>query len=292
MPGTDIRHLAARRTVLRVALPVPLPRLFDYLPVGDHAGCDGRRAASACPFGTRELIGVVADDRPGRRPSPANCGRSDRIAGRHAAAGRRTARFAALAGALHARAAGRDRSRPRCRRRCAAASRCPTPNLGLAARPKPAHTARAGAAQRQPPAAPAPICWPPARCAEDALDERDRRLARGGARAGRARPGRTGAPRATRSAAVRRRRARSPTPNRRRRIAVDRRQRTTGFARAAARRRHRQRQDRGLPAGDRRLPGARAAGAGAGAGDRTDAADAGALPRAARRAPCMRCIRA
>ena len=74
-------------------------------------------------------------------------------------------------------------------------------------------------------------------------------------------------------------------PNDEQRVAIDA-VRATGdrLCGAAARRRHRQRQDRGLPACDRRLPGARTAGAGAGAGDRIDAADAGALPRAARRA--------
>ncbi|HWI24416.1 MAG TPA: primosomal protein N', partial [Lysobacter sp.] len=47
--------------VLRVALPVPLPRLFDYLPPAGEAvdggwvGCRVR-----VPFGPRELVGVVA----------------------------------------------------------------------------------------------------------------------------------------------------------------------------------------------------------------------------------------
>ena len=52
-------------TVLRVALPVPLPRLFDYLPPADSTG---RRACVqdvGCrirvPFGNRELVGWVAD---------------------------------------------------------------------------------------------------------------------------------------------------------------------------------------------------------------------------------------
>lgn len=49
-------------SVLRVALPVPLPRLFDYLPPDDHAVAAtdvGRRVK--VPFGSRELTGVVAE---------------------------------------------------------------------------------------------------------------------------------------------------------------------------------------------------------------------------------------
>ncbi|MGX5731451.1 primosomal protein N' [Pseudoxanthomonas beigongshangi] len=51
--------------VLRVALPVPLPRLFDYHPpVGSvvSAGDVGRRVR--VPFGGRELVGWVADTGP------------------------------------------------------------------------------------------------------------------------------------------------------------------------------------------------------------------------------------
>jgi len=51
--------------VLRVALPVPLPRLFDYLPpAGARASAAdvGRRVR--VPFGGRELIGWVADTGP------------------------------------------------------------------------------------------------------------------------------------------------------------------------------------------------------------------------------------
>ncbi len=48
--------------VLRVALPVPLPQLFDYLPpppgAAPEAGDAGRRLR--VPFGNRELVGVVA----------------------------------------------------------------------------------------------------------------------------------------------------------------------------------------------------------------------------------------
>lgn len=62
--------------VWRVALPVPLPRLFDYRPA------DGRPAAPAdvgarvrVPFGSRELVGVVADtgaaDAGAPEPKPA-----------------------------------------------------------------------------------------------------------------------------------------------------------------------------------------------------------------------------
>lgn len=51
--------------VLRIALPVPLPRLFDYLPPADSSGRVlgaqeiGRRVR--VPFGSRELVGWVAD---------------------------------------------------------------------------------------------------------------------------------------------------------------------------------------------------------------------------------------
>ena len=50
------------RTTLRVALPVPLPQLFDYLPTDDHrpsVADIGRRVT--VPFGNRELVGVVAE---------------------------------------------------------------------------------------------------------------------------------------------------------------------------------------------------------------------------------------
>ncbi|MBJ6985056.1 primosomal protein N' [Luteimonas sp. MC1750] len=52
-------------TVLRIALPLPLPRLFDYLaPGGGGAGPGdvGRRVR--VPFGPRELVGVVAATGP------------------------------------------------------------------------------------------------------------------------------------------------------------------------------------------------------------------------------------
>ncbi|MDU1660119.1 MAG: primosomal protein N', partial [Stenotrophomonas maltophilia] len=63
---------------LQVALPVPLPRLFDYLsPEGD-----GPTVAVGCrlkvPFGNRELVGVVVghgqtDDGQGLRQALAWC---------------------------------------------------------------------------------------------------------------------------------------------------------------------------------------------------------------------------
>src|SRR5690606_40640580 len=48
--------------VLRVALPVPLPRLFDYLaPDGADLGAVGNLVGHRVrvPFGQRELVGVV-----------------------------------------------------------------------------------------------------------------------------------------------------------------------------------------------------------------------------------------
>ena len=46
--------------VLRVALPVPLPRLFDYLPpAGVAAGAIAAGQRVRVPFGNRELIGMV-----------------------------------------------------------------------------------------------------------------------------------------------------------------------------------------------------------------------------------------
>ena len=48
--------------LLRIALPVPLPRGFDYLPPAGHTASPadiGRRVR--VPFGSRELTGVVAE---------------------------------------------------------------------------------------------------------------------------------------------------------------------------------------------------------------------------------------
>ncbi|MGY1458530.1 primosomal protein N' [Luteimonas sp. A534] len=58
--------------VLRIALPLPLPRLFDYLaPEGGEASPDdvGRRVR--VPFGPRELVGVVAAVGPVADDAPA-----------------------------------------------------------------------------------------------------------------------------------------------------------------------------------------------------------------------------
>ncbi|MBX3713982.1 MAG: primosomal protein N' [Lysobacter sp.] len=48
--------------VLRVALPLPLPRLFDYLPPDDGTGMVGGRVR--VPFGSRSLVGVIAEIGP------------------------------------------------------------------------------------------------------------------------------------------------------------------------------------------------------------------------------------
>jgi primosomal protein N' (replication factor Y) (superfamily II helicase) len=55
----DSRH---PHTVLKVALPVPLDRLFDYAAHGIDAGWIGCRVC--VPFGRRRLVGVVADTGP------------------------------------------------------------------------------------------------------------------------------------------------------------------------------------------------------------------------------------
>ena len=52
----------ASPSILRIALPVPLPRGFDYLPPAGHlasASDIGRRVR--VPFGNRELVGIVAE---------------------------------------------------------------------------------------------------------------------------------------------------------------------------------------------------------------------------------------
>jgi primosomal protein N' (replication factor Y) len=48
--------------VLRVALPVPLPTLFDYLPLAAGAACVGSRVL--VPFGRGRLVGVVVAIEP------------------------------------------------------------------------------------------------------------------------------------------------------------------------------------------------------------------------------------
>ncbi|MFD0724535.1 primosomal protein N' [Lysobacter brunescens] len=49
-------------TVLRVALPLPLPRLFDYLPPDAGVAMVGGRVR--VPFGSRSLVGVIAEIGP------------------------------------------------------------------------------------------------------------------------------------------------------------------------------------------------------------------------------------
>ena len=55
-------HPATPASLWRVALPLPLPRLFDYLPPD---GAEATAADIGCrvrvPFGSRELVGVVAE---------------------------------------------------------------------------------------------------------------------------------------------------------------------------------------------------------------------------------------
>jgi len=51
---------SAPATVWNVALPVPLPRLFDYRPNGGEATPGDVGVRVRVPFGSRELVGVVA----------------------------------------------------------------------------------------------------------------------------------------------------------------------------------------------------------------------------------------
>ena len=57
--------MTADPTVLRVALPVPLPRLFDYLPP-PGATAEGLAAGQRLrvPFGGREMVGILAGHGP------------------------------------------------------------------------------------------------------------------------------------------------------------------------------------------------------------------------------------
>ncbi len=67
--GRGLGRLPAMSTadsVLRVALSVPLPRLFDYRPPADGPGEVGCRVR--VPFGSRSVIGVIAEIGP---PDPA-----------------------------------------------------------------------------------------------------------------------------------------------------------------------------------------------------------------------------
>jgi primosomal protein N' (replication factor Y) len=62
MPPPSTSPQTPADTILRVALPLPLPRLFDYLPVpGTRPGADDPGRRVQVPFGSRELIGVVAE---------------------------------------------------------------------------------------------------------------------------------------------------------------------------------------------------------------------------------------
>lgn len=54
--------MPARPQVARVAVPVPVPRLFEYLPAGDDLPAPGSRVI--VPFGRRRLVGLVVDQGP------------------------------------------------------------------------------------------------------------------------------------------------------------------------------------------------------------------------------------
>ncbi|MBU2049381.1 MAG: primosomal protein N', partial [Gammaproteobacteria bacterium] len=60
-PARYTAPMTSSSSTLRVALPVPLPHLFDYAPPPGPApdpGMTGQRVR--VPFGSRELVGVVA----------------------------------------------------------------------------------------------------------------------------------------------------------------------------------------------------------------------------------------
>ena len=98
---------------LQVALPVPLPRLFDYLPpIGQAAspGDVGKRVSVM--FGNRALTGFVAGVGPPADPG-LDLRPADALLDAAPPAARRAAGIAALAGPLHARPAGRVREPPR-----------------------------------------------------------------------------------------------------------------------------------------------------------------------------------
>ncbi|MDI9238346.1 primosomal protein N' [Lysobacter sp. LF1] len=57
--------------VWRLALPLPLPRLFDYLPPpGDDASAADVGVRVRVPFGSRELVGVVVEVGPAEGDAP------------------------------------------------------------------------------------------------------------------------------------------------------------------------------------------------------------------------------
>src|SRR5688572_21787380 len=60
-----LRRMSSDDAILRVALPVPLARLFDYrAPAGTRASDALVGARVRVPFGARELIGIVAEVGP------------------------------------------------------------------------------------------------------------------------------------------------------------------------------------------------------------------------------------
>jgi primosomal protein N' (replication factor Y) len=59
MASTLVSHEESMPAVLRVALPVPLPTLFDYLPPADGVAQAGSRVW--VPFGRGKLVGVVVE---------------------------------------------------------------------------------------------------------------------------------------------------------------------------------------------------------------------------------------
>ena len=95
--------MPAPTPVLRVALPVPLPRLFDYLPpAGMEAGAVAVGQRLLVPFGSREACGIVIGH--GHAEPGVELRQALALPDPEAAAARRVAGLAAVAGRLPARA--------------------------------------------------------------------------------------------------------------------------------------------------------------------------------------------
>src|SRR5688500_7627680 len=64
------RDTAMTDRVWNVALPLPLPRLFDYRPAEGVAADDDVGCRVRVPFGPRELVGVITAVGPAEAGAP------------------------------------------------------------------------------------------------------------------------------------------------------------------------------------------------------------------------------